>query len=450
MEILQAIWTALTTENEILTKIITSFLMFIELLISTLLFTSILRINSTTKQKLLYVLSLSLIGIITLWAIPTPYNTFVNLIACPILVYFIYKPSILKCILSEIIPYVIFILLGSFLINIYLLIFNISAEAALTVPIHKAFYSLILYVFAYSIYLFCKHFSININIFNNMGKKNALILLVNLLVGIIALAIQSYLATAYANSLSFTISIISISILLAYFLISMYSLARTNKLEETAENLEQERLYNKTITILYDNIRGFKHDFNNIVQSIGGYISVKNIDGLKEYYYDLMEDCQKLNNLSILNPKLINNPALYSLLTSKYHTAEELNIKTSFEIFMDMSNLNIKTYDLTRILGILLDNAIDASKDSKEKEINIIIRNDDKTNRHLFVIENSFINKDVNIDKIFEKGYSSKTNNKNHGLGLWEIRQILKRNDNLNLFTTKDDTMFKQQLEIYF
>lgn len=35
------------------------------------------------------------------------------------------------------------------------------------------------------------------------------------------------------------------------------------------------------------------------------------------------------------------------------------------------------------------------------------------------------------------------------GLGLWEIRQILKKHNNLNLYTSKDDEFFKQQLEIY-
>ena len=37
----------------------------------------------------------------------------------------------------------------------------------------------------------------------------------------------------------------------------------------------------------------------------------------------------------------------------------------------------------------------------------------------------------------------------NSGLGLWEVRQILKRNKNLNLYTTKNDKYFKQQLEMY-
>ena len=48
----------------------------------------------------------------------------------------------------------------------------------------------------------------------------------------------------------------------------------------------------------------------------------------------------------------------------------------------------------------------------------------------------------IEIDKVEE-------DNKIHGLGLWEVRKILNKNNNLNLFTSKDNKFFKQQLEIY-
>ena len=66
----------------------------------------------------------------------------------------------------------------------------------------------------------------------------------------------------------------------------------------------------------------------------------------------------------------------------------------------------------------------------------------------LLIIENTYKNKDVDTDKIYEKGYSTKEGNT--GLGLWEIRQILKKNNNLNLFTTKNDNFFTQQFEIFY
>ncbi|MDO5555267.1 MAG: GHKL domain-containing protein [Clostridia bacterium] len=452
MEILQTIWNALTTENEFLIKIINIPLVFIEMTVSVLLFTTILNIDSTKKQKTLYVILLSILGLFTSWFISVPYNTFINIIACPICVYFIFKTNILKSVLAEVVQYVAFILSLSFLVNVYSIIFNVNSNAFIIIPIHKLCYSLIQYLFIYLLYAFCKNIEFNINIKDSFKKKNNVILLINFIIGIISLVIQSYITTKYMDILPYSLQFSTIFILLVCFIISMFSLYRTNKLEVTTENLEEEKLYNKTLTILYDNIRGFKHDFNNIVQSIGGYISTNDMNGLKNYYSDLMTDCQKVNNLAILNPELINNPAIYSLLTSKYHKAEELNIKINFEVFLDLKTLNIKTYNLTRILGILLDNAIEASNKCDEKIIYITIRKDNKANRQLFVIENTYSNKSVDTERIFEKGYTSKNeaDGKNHGLGLWEVRQILKKSNNLNLFTTKTNKLFKQQLEIYY
>ena len=435
MEILQTIWNALTTENQILVNFINIPLVITEVTITTLIFISILSINVSNRQKYLYISLFSFIAILSIFIIPTPFNTFINVIACPILVYFILKTNILKSILAQLIPYIIFLVLGSILATLFINLLKIESQAFTNIPAYRLIYSCTLYLLSYILYKIINKYNINISLISKMQRKNINPLLINFIIGIIAIALQVYIATIYIDILPLSIIIINIIVLLLYFSISMYSLSRTNKLEITTEKLEEEKLYNKTITILYDNIRGFKHDFNNIVQAIGGYISTNNIDGLKDYYSDLLTDCQKVNNLAILNPELINNPAVYSLLTSKYHKAEELGIKMNFEVFLDLESLNIKTYDLTRMLGILLDNAIEASEKCKEKEINIIIRKDNKANRQLFIIENTYSNKDVNTDRIFEKGYTSKPteqDNKNHGLGLWEVRQILKKNNNLN------------------
>ena len=127
MEILQTIWTALTTENETLTKIFASFLMFIELYVSMLLFTTILNISANKKQKILYVLISSAIGVFTMWVVPNPYNTFLNIFVCPILVYFIFKASIVKSLLAQFVTYISFLIIVPILLTIYMLIFNITS-----------------------------------------------------------------------------------------------------------------------------------------------------------------------------------------------------------------------------------------------------------------------------------------------------------------------------------
>lgn len=182
-----------------------------------------------------------------------------------------------------------------------------------------------------------------------------------------------------------------------------------------------------------------------------GYVATEDIKGLKKYYSQLLEDCQRGNNLTTLNPSIINNPAIYSLLASKYYLANEQGITINLEVLIDLNTINMKIYEFTRVLGILMDNAIEAASQCDEKIMNVSFRNDEKHNRQLIIIQNTYMNKDVNTEAIFQKGFTSKSDDESvHGLGLWEVRQILKKRNNLNLYTTKDSQYFTQQLEIYF
>lgn len=206
--------------------------------------------------------------------------------------------------------------------------------------------------------------------------------------------------------------------------------------------------YNKTLKILHDNVRGFKHDFANIVTTIGGYVKTNDMTGLQKYYLQLEDDCQKVSNLYILNPEIINNPGIYNLLSTKYREAESKNIKVNMSLLLDLNNLKMKVYEFARILGILLDNAIEASDECNDKILNIVFRDDEKRHRQLIIIENTYKDKNVDTIKIFGKGISGKENHT--GLGLWEVNKILKKNNNVSIFTTKNDKYFCQQLEIYY
>ena len=292
-----------------------------------------------------------------------------------------------------------------------------------------------------------KHFRIHL-FTTNFDPQSKKMLLTNLLIGFFTISIQLIITAFYADILPAYIAFLSFLSLLAYFIISTHSLTRAIKLASTTQKLQNAEEYNKTLTILHDNVRGFKHDFDNIVTTIGGYIRTNDMEGLQKYYHQLEDDCQKVNNLYVLNPKLINNPGVYSLLTTKYHKAEENGIKINMSLLLDLNNLNMKIYEFTRILGILLDNAIDASNECTEKTINIIFRDDPNKHRQLVIIENTYKDKNVDTERIFQKGISGKENHT--GLGLWEVRQILNKNKNLSLYTSKNDKYFSQQLEIYY
>lgn len=350
MEIFQNIWTILTSENAKLTQFMTYPLAFIDALIPLLLFTVILNIKSNAKQKIIYVISLSFIGMLANIFIPLPFCTYINLISCPILIMLIFKTKLLKSIMAELIPYAIFSLVAIIVHNIYILVFDISTEMLVSIPFHKIFSSLILYCFLYLIYKIIKHYNLNIYLLDDLRQKINSTLIINFVFGVVAVCFQVYISSLYSDIIPFSITLLNLGVMLFYLIFSLYSLLRTNSLELTKRDLEQSKQYNKTLTILHDNIRCFKHDFNNIVTTIGGYVQTGDLTGLKSYYSELQKDCQKVNNLSALSPAVINEPAVYSLLTNKYHLAEEKGITVNLEIFIDLTTLNMKMYEFTKIL----------------------------------------------------------------------------------------------------
>ena len=345
-------------------------------------------------------------------------------------------------------PSIIFALMQSLILNPYLNILNITFEEINTIPIYRIPFLILGYIIFLLVTIIFKCRNIKLNIFDNIDKKNKTIVILNFIFGFITIIIQAILTISYIDVLSIQFSFFNFICLLVYFSISIYSLTRVLKLINTTQKLESSESYNKTLHILHDNVRGFKHDFDNIVATIGGYIKTNDMEGLKNYYSQLEEDCAKVNNLYILNPDIINNPGIYNLLTTKYNEAEGKHIKVNLTILLDFNNLHMKIYEFARILGILLDNGIEAASECEEKILNIVFRDDSKNNRNIVLIENTYNNKEVNIEDIFKKGITEKENHT--GLGLWEIRQILNKNNNINLHTSKNEQYFSQQLEIYY
>lgn len=269
MEIFQTIWTALTTPNEELIKILSIPLIFIEMYVLMLLFTSILNIKTTTKQQITYIFVSSAFTIFSNLFIPKDYAVFINMFIIPLSVIFIFKTNVLKAIFALIIPSIVTVLLDSVIAKIFLIFFNVTREAATIIPLYRISIALTMYLIIFLLYLFFKSFKFSINIIDNMSKRNKIIFIINSLVGCIAIATQFYLIGYYNETLPSFITIVSLLILITYFMVSIYSLVKATQLQLTEQSLEEAQLYNKSLKILHDNVRAFKHDFSNIVQAIG-------------------------------------------------------------------------------------------------------------------------------------------------------------------------------------
>ena len=432
MEILNNLWLAVSTPNELLINIIAVPSAILENILILLLFMSILNINSNFKHKALFVIIMTLTSFISMNFLPNALNLSLNYILMIILTHFIFKISFLKSFFSIVAASLIFNIVSLLFLNPYMTFFNLSSEQLSTIPLYRLLYVILVYSCVFIVTTIIKKRSLKIKFIDDIDKKSKLIIFSNLILGLLTLFVQTFIAIYYIDKLPILITSLSFISLIAYFGLSIYSLTRVFKLTLTTRKLESAEEYNNTLHILHDNVRGFKHDFDNIVTTIGGYIRTEDMNGLKKYYLQLEDDCQRVNNLYLLNPEIINNDGIYNLLTKKYNEAEEKDIKVNITFLLDLSTLHMKIYEFARILGILLDNAIEASSECEERIINLTFRNDSKNSRELILIENTYNDKNLDTEKIFEKGVSGKDNHT--GLGLWEVRKLIKKNNNINLY----------------
>ena len=240
--------------------------------------------------------------------------------------------------------------------------------------------------------------------------------------------------------------ILSLIIVIFYLLIAIIFLAINyilNKQIRMVQIKEKEydrlKLYSEITENLVDDIAKFKHDYNNIIFMMNGYIENNDFDGLRKHFSK--EIFNQHNIYDYFKLKKIKEPGFKGLLAAKMSQIIKEDINISLEILNDIELLYIDTFDLCRIIGILLDNAREAVKECDEKIIAISIVQDGPLN---ITILNSY-NDEVNINNIYKKGYSSK--GKNRGIGLSNVRNILnEKYPNVLLNTYIENNIFIQDL----
>ncbi|MBR3673407.1 MAG: GHKL domain-containing protein [Clostridia bacterium] len=451
MEILHNLWNVLCTEDENLTRYVALTLTFVEIYVSFKLSTTILSINYTKKQRNIYIMVLGILIILSELFIPSQISIFIHLILTPVIIKLIFKTSTTKAILADILPMLISVIIESIYAKICFIILGKTPIEYQNIIIYRIPIMMIVYFTLFLISISIKLAKENFIIFEYIDVHRKKLIILNLIFILILIGIQFYLFIFYNTVLPMYITLISLLSLIAYSFISLYSIIKSVNLEITKRDLEQSELHNKTLGLLYNNVSAFKHDFSNIITALGGYINSKNMEGLEKYYDNILDECNINNNLSTLNPNIINNPAIYNILAAKYYKADELGITINLQVFINLNELKMDVYDFCRILGILLDNAIEASSKCEEKIINIDIRDIRPKKCQSITIENTFLDKNIDISRLAEKGYTSKTKDKeSHGIGLWQVAKLIKKNKNTILDTSKDDKYFRQELVIYY
>lgn len=229
-------------------------------------------------------------------------------------------------------------------------------------------------------------------------------------------------------------------------------LATRKEQEQMQKMITQQKIYTEYLEKEEDKLRAFRHDYKNMLNSLK--ISIQN-QSADQALIDLENYTENnLGKISFSKYHDINHlkiDSLKSILITKLTQMQNLGIDYRFECVEEIRKLpkKLNEYDLTRIVGIVLDNAIEESLVVKREQdlpkIEIMLFQE-KENFE-FEVRNRIRKKDtVSIKRMKEKKFSTK---KSHlGLGLDNIESISKKYSSMKISYQKMNGHFTFYLEV--
>lgn len=190
-----------------------------------------------------------------------------------------------------------------------------------------------------------------------------------------------------------------------------------NELDSVAKKLSQIKKYSEMLRIQ-------THEYSNKLHTISGLIQ---IGAYQEAIELIGSETSGYQNLINTLMSIVRDPVLAGTILGKYNRAKELKIE--FEIDSDSSMKDIPEHimreNLVTILGNIIDNSFEALLPCPARNRKVRLAMTDLGNDLIFDIDDSGPGVDSGlINKIFQKGYSSKEK-QGHGMGLYLVEKTI-------------------------
>lgn len=204
--------------------------------------------------------------------------------------------------------------------------------------------------------------------------------------------------------------------------------------------------YSSHVESLYREIRGFRHDYSNLLISLNEAIRSKDISAVQGIYDTVLASTGqkfKQSKYDIAHLSNLKNAAMKSIVSAKLIEAQNYGIDLTIEIEDPIEEPDgIELVEFLQLLSIFLDNAIEATLEASAPRLSFVYFEDHS--QKVLVIGNTSKDEKVDTKQVFKVGYSTK--GENRGLGLANVKEILERNPDIVLKTESRDYYFKQEL----
>lgn len=326
------------------------------------------------------------------------------------------------------------------------LIFNIEPSAIST----HVFYFVFHFIISVSIAIIIRQLMNRLKLSYLYNNRIYLLLLAAFL-GLSFTVFYVYMPKSYNTEKEFEFQtlfyVIYVCVAAIFIILISFTVIREMALQRTKKEINQYYKYTLQIEQINNEMRKFRHDYVNILATLSEYIREDDMDGLRTYFDQNiahLHDDMKLNAIKINGLQNLHVREIKGLLTTKIIQSQEQNINISVEITEQIDHINMNIVELSRCIGIIMDNAIEASEFVDNPTIQIaFIKNEESI---LLVFMNKCSKYTPKVHKLFENHYSTK--GRKRGIGLTTLKEITEKTDHVFLDTFINNQYFIQKLEI--
>lgn len=342
---------------------------------------------------------------------------------------FLYKDTLYKALIKVIISLLILMIAES-IVGIIVGILNIDPTSIKLTLILLGVFCITLIC----VYYFAKYIKVNIL---SMPKLNNKIVITGIVSLFLILTILMFI-----NDNHFIDNKIRIGLFLAllvFIIVTMILCKDVYKIMRENEILEIQNKYNLILNEYIEKLRASEHEYKNHLNVIYSTLQIGDYDEVSKIIKKYIEDIRYKDTLTKL--MTIDNIILRALIYSKICEAEKVDVKIKYSVNNSLKDIKISQSDMVIVLTNLLNNAIEAAKESSNRLVELYIDEDYSTNgKHIITIKNTVKDmNELNISSMFSQGYSTKSSSR--GYGLYNVQKIVSTNKGNILMETNNDML---------
>ncbi len=180
---------------------------------------------------------------------------------------------------------------------------------------------------------------------------------------------------------------------------------------------EQEKQHQKELKSFIRMIREQRHDFNLHLHAVNGLLEAGKYDECKSYVGKMVNESAYISEVLP-----VYDSSISAMLHAYRADAGNMGIKMTFDITNNLKHIAPEAYETNRIIGNLLQNAIEAVGASKDRDYGIAVKIYESNGNSVIDVSNKFFGDENELAHMFDYNYSAKKNHE--GLGLSTVQKI--------------------------